>query len=538
MEYTAITNRRKLTVLLVVLLIFFIIIPIFLNIFIVYKHTLNVVKKEKMKSMEQLIIKTYESLQLTIEDIEISVAEFANSMALRKSLQEYYGLKPKYQNSIDMYIERKLNEILKNNPYINKIACITEKGRIYANDVSRIDINTFKSSQVYFEINLNKDDISWGYDFTGEKLNSNLENIFYIVHKIKAIDNELVLGYLIAYIDLDKFKEKYQNIKIAESGEVCIINNDLKPIITKSKYQIPKGKLKNIQIAKTLTMNTIKIENEDFVVSLMPIKEFKGYLVGIVPLEELYYSTKKALIKNNIFLSIIGVVVAIWILIIIYIVSKLVSEKEMTKYRLYLSEEMNEKLRMYKHDFMNHLQIIQGLLELKKPDRAYEYLNNVAEEGKQIKQNFKIGIPELEAAIFTTISRAREYNIDVKIDFTELPEELPVNLYDLIKILVNLIKNAVYALKKSQGYYKELVIRISNELDELVFEVSNNIPLIPEEIREKIFEKGFSSDNKEEKGLGLYIVKQLVKKNGGHIELKVDEYGNHFLVYFPMLIRK
>ncbi|WP_427339121.1 Spo0B domain-containing protein [Caloranaerobacter sp. DY30410] len=537
MEYTVITNKKKLTVFLIVLLVFFIIIPIFLNIFIVYKHTLNVIKKEKIRSMEQLIIKTFESLQLTIEDIENSVAEFANSMGLRKSLQEYHKLKPKYQHSIDIYIKRKLNEILEDNPYISRIVCITEDNRIYTNEIGRLDINNFKSSQVYSEINLNIDDILWGYDFTGEKLNSNLENIFYVVHKIKDIENELVLGYLIAYIDLDKFKDKYRNIKIAESGELYIINSDLKPIISKPNYEIPKEKLKNIRKTETLTMNTIKIKNEDFVISLMPIKAFKGYLVGIVPLEELYYSTKKALKGSNIFLSVIGIVLFLWILIVIYIISKLVSEKEMTKYRLYLSEEMNEKLRMYKHDFMNHLQIIQGLLELKKPDRAYEYLNNVAKEGKLIKQNYAIGIPELEAAIFTTISKAREYNIDVKIESEELPEELPVNLYDLIKILVNLIKNAVYALKNTQGSYKELVIRISSELDEIVFEISNNIPIIPVEIRDKIFEKGFSSDNKEEKGLGLYIVKQLVKKNGGRIELKVDEKGNHFFVYFPMLIK-
>lgn len=533
MEYTAITNKRKLTVLLVVLLVFFIIIPIFLNIFIVYKHTLNVVKKEKIKSMEQLIMKTFESIKLTIDDIENNVAEFANSVALRKALQVYNKLKPKDQHSIDMFIDRKLSEILRNNLYISRIVCITESGKIY-NDIDSLDINNFKSSQVYSEINKNKDDILWGYDFKGEKLNSNLENIFYVVHKIKDMDNELVLGYLIAYIDLDKFKDKYRNIQIAESGEIYIMNNDLKPIISKSKYEIPKGNLKNIKTTEPLIMNTVKIENEDFIISLLPIKEFKGYLVGIVPLEELYYSTKKALSRTNMFLCVIGIIISVWILIVIYIISKLISEKEMTKYRLFLTEEMNEKLRMYKHDFMNHLQIIQGLLELKKPDRAYKYLNNVAKEGKLIKQNYKIGIPELEAAIFTTISKAKEYNIDVKVESEELPEELPANLYDLIKILVNLIKNAIYALKNSQGSYKELVIRISCELDELVFEVSNNIPIIPVEIRDKVFEKGFStSGNKEEKGFGLYIVKQLVKKNGGNIELKVDEKGNHFFVYFP-----
>ncbi|KGG81482.1 hypothetical protein Y919_00530 [Caloranaerobacter azorensis H53214] len=535
MEYTVITNKKKLTIFVVILLIFFIIIPIFLNIFIVYKHTLNVIKKEKIKSMEQLIIKTFESLQLTIDDIENSVTEFATSMGLRKSLQEYYNLKPKYQRSIDVYIEKKLNEISKDNPYISRIVCITEDDRIYTNGIVRLDINNFKLSQVYSEINLNTNDMLWDYDFTGQKLNSNLENIFYIVHKIKDVNNEFVLGYLIAYIDLDRFKNKYTNIKIAETGEIYIINNDLKPIISKPNYKVPKEKLKDIQKAETLVINTINIEDENFVISLMPISEFKGYLIGVVPLEELYCSTKKALKGSNIFLSVIGIILFLWILIVIYIISKLVSEKEMTKYRLYLSEEMNEKLRMYKHDFMNHLQIIQGLLELKKPDRAYEYLNNVSKEGKLIKQNCAIGIPELEAAIFTTISKAKEYGIDIKIESQELPEELPVNLYDLIKILVNLIKNAVYALKNAQGNYKELVIRIFSELDEIVFEVSNNVPIIPMEIRDRIFEKGFSSDNKEEKGLGLYIVKQLVNKNGGHIELKVDEKGNHFLVYFPML---
>lgn len=43
-------------------------------------------------------------------------------------------------------------------------------------------------------------------------------------------------------------------------------------------------------------------------------------------------------------------------------------------------EDLLEALRVQRHDFLNHLQVISGLLQLKKYDRAQEYIKQVAEQ--------------------------------------------------------------------------------------------------------------------------------------------------------------
>jgi sensor histidine kinase regulating citrate/malate metabolism len=225
--------------------------------------------------------------------------------------------------------------------------------------------------------------------------------------------------------------------------------------------------------------------------------------------------------------------VALWVFIEMVILSRLVTEKEMTNYRLLVSEDTLQKLRIYKHDFMNHLQIIHSLIEMNQSQKAAQYLKKISEEGKIITQNYEIGIPEIESAIFTSIISAEKNNIEVKIDTIKLPANINVNIYDLVKIITNLIKNAMYALTRADAEDKLLTIRIYSELDEYVFKISNNVPIIREDLRQVIFDKGFTTKGKEGSGLGLHIVKKLVRENHGRIDLVVDERGNHFIVRFP-----
>lgn len=43
-------------------------------------------------------------------------------------------------------------------------------------------------------------------------------------------------------------------------------------------------------------------------------------------------------------------------------------------------ENFKEILRIQRHDFLNHLQIIQGYLQLKKPEKAEDYIKRAVDE--------------------------------------------------------------------------------------------------------------------------------------------------------------
>jgi len=55
---------------------------------------------------------------------------------------------------------------------------------------------------------------------------------------------------------------------------------------------------------------------------------------------------------------------------------------------------------------------------------------------------------------------------------------------------------------------------------------------IPAHIRNKIFEKGFSTAKST--GMGLYIVKKLVESFGGELKLEDSERGSKFVLTFPL----
>ena len=61
------------------------------------------------------------------------------------------------------------------------------------------------------------------------------------------------------------------------------------------------------------------------------------------------------------------------------------------------------------------------------------------------------------------------------------------------------------------------------ENEECIIKIADNGSGIPDEIKSKIFEERFSYGDAKGSGLGLYIVKKMVEKFDGSIEVKDNE---------------
>lgn len=96
---------------------------------------------------------------------------------------------------------------------------------------------------------------------------------------------------------------------------------------------------------------------------------------------------------------------------------------------------------------------------------------------------------------------------------------LPLPDWDLVRILANLIDNAITASLRSDETEKTpkptVTVQVSENACQYLFEVRNNGAGIPEENRERIFSAGFSTKKESGHGMGLYIVKQLLQKYHG-----------------------
>lgn len=76
-------------------------------------------------------------------------------------------------------------------------------------------------------------------------------------------------------------------------------------------------------------------------------------------------------------------------------------------------EKLLDAIQVQRHDFLNHLQVISGLLQMNKVDRVRDYLNQVCVEMTQFSKTAKVAIPELTAALIIGMNDAAMYQIEL-----------------------------------------------------------------------------------------------------------------------------
>jgi two-component system C4-dicarboxylate transport sensor histidine kinase DctB len=124
----------------------------------------------------------------------------------------------------------------------------------------------------------------------------------------------------------------------------------------------------------------------------------------------------------------------------------------------------------------------------------------------------------LEGALCLFAARIEDLGVQVLI---ALPDGLPplnIGRLHLSQILVNLLVNALDALKGQET--REL--RISAMLSDRLVRIncSNNGPPIPPEVRQDLFQPFFSTKGTNGTGLGLYISRALASGSGGSLDLQ------------------
>lgn len=192
-------------------------------------------------------------------------------------------------------------------------------------------------------------------------------------------------------------------------------------------------------------------------------------------------------------------------------------------------------MRSIRHDFVNHMQVLYGLIECGYFDKARDYVQSLMKETKLLDLTVRIGNPALMVLFHTKWEQAKSRKIVMQ--FAECPdlfEQIPS--IDLIKILSNLIDNAIDAAALSSGE-KRISIACRKEKKMYVFEVENTGQEILPEQREQLFMNGYStkkSEDNTQRGTGLYIVKDVVHKHKGTIEMKSNQGVTRFTVQLPV----
>lgn len=201
-------------------------------------------------------------------------------------------------------------------------------------------------------------------------------------------------------------------------------------------------------------------------------------------------------------------------------------------------------LRASTHEFMNKLQVISGLIQMGRQEEALSYIGAIsatqAKSAGPILQHIKNS--NVAALLLGKLNNLRELGIE----FTLLPNSvLPehsayLSTRDLVTVLGNLLENAMEAvnLKRTPGP-RNVVLQITEDDLGLMLMVSDTGSGIAEDDLQRIYTQGFSTKAPEGRGMGMTLVREVVYRRGGSIEVDTEQdNGTTFTVIFDQKRRE
>lgn len=184
-------------------------------------------------------------------------------------------------------------------------------------------------------------------------------------------------------------------------------------------------------------------------------------------------------------------------------------------------ETRNKFLRIIKEETDRLSVLIKDLLNLSKIES--QNIDLKAENFKKV----------LNKVINLLKANAEKKNIDLKL---ETPEQLPLVYMvreQIEQVLINLIDNAIKYTPENGG----IKIKVEKKENKVYFSIKDNGIGIPQADQERIFERFYRVDKARSRelggtGIGLSIVKNIVKQHGSEIKLESREgEGSKFSFY-------
>jgi len=139
-------------------------------------------------------------------------------------------------------------------------------------------------------------------------------------------------------------------------------------------------------------------------------------------------------------------------------------------------------------------------------------------------------------------AKDKSFNVEMVRHFDETLPPINVIPQDMVRVILNLLNNAFYAVNQKQktagaDYKPEVSLTTAAENGQVIIKVKDNGTGIPDAIKEKIMQPFFTTKpTGEGTGLGLSLTYDMVVKgHGGSIKVNsIDGEGSEFIVSLPL----
>ncbi|MBN1066981.1 ATP-binding protein [Clostridium botulinum] len=274
-----------------------------------------------------------------------------------------------------------------------------------------------------------------------------------------------------------------------------------------------KAKIKNIynqivSIKPTITTLILINFSMDFILAF--------YLI--------FYKNESELLRNLLSISLL---LFLGIIITYFINIEIKSHKilDLNK-NLY---ERKLELTIVQDNYAKEITYMYDLYCMKRIDKIGEKLKGIINKNN-VEADFKLN--ENNNLINNIVKKIKSEDINIIIEDEGSINNAKITEIELYRIISNIVNNAVKAMNGS-GI---LIIKTYDIKDYIIVIIENNGPKIEKENICKIFEAGFTTKNNIEKnhGYGLSIVKELIEKCGGNINLTSNDVSTKFEIKLPL----
>ncbi|MDF2873536.1 MAG: histidine kinase [Sporomusa sp.] len=276
-----------------------------------------------------------------------------------------------------------------------------------------------------------------------------------------------------------------------------------------------------------------------------PIKDQGGQIIGYLGIDmsaELVTQISREVVTNSYSTFLFNVIFTFIVLITFFIIQKwyqletkkAVGDTEQTYQEEFLS--FLTSVKSLRHDFVNHIQVLYGLIEFRYYDKALEYMQSLFNEVKLVDLTLKVNNPALLVLFQSKFVAAQNKQIEMQFELAQDPFDR-VKSTDLIKIFSNLLDNAIEATMKFPAAERYIKITGKNYQTSYYFEVENSGFTVSEQERALLFNYGYTTKppgGDKTGGLGLYIVKEIIKQVQGEISFTSQDQINKISIIIPI----
>lgn len=213
-----------------------------------------------------------------------------------------------------------------------------------------------------------------------------------------------------------------------------------------------------------------------------------------------------------------------------------------------MTSEPTRRFLTDSNDIRNDLQLISAYAnrldnqsdEFEEPKKISKCVKNavqVTETARDITEMFLQTEQSGEFVNLNKILSQQLKNVETSYPSSKIQTEGQIPSIDvagsdmLESVFRNLLSNAIQHNDKE---IPQVTVSVSQTESNAIIEIADNGPGIPDRHKEVMFEEGNSGLDSDGTGLGLYLVKRIVQRNNGRVEVVDNEpEGSVFVVKLP-----